>query len=84
MDASVDAVQYYPIIRKYYNSLVRRKNKFVSKNIIAKEIAKIVFYTLKFNTDFNNKFKGKKSEHTKSLQWPRVVSPYAQLISHLA
>ena len=77
MDASVHAIQYYPVIRKYYNSLMRRKNKFVAKNIIAKEIAKIVFYTLKYKTDYNNKFKGKELEHTKSLQWPRITNPDA-------
>ncbi|OGU62419.1 MAG: hypothetical protein A2V66_17170, partial [Ignavibacteria bacterium RBG_13_36_8] len=77
MDAAVHAVQYYPVIKKYYNSLVRRKNKYVARNIIAKEIARIVFYTLKYKSNFNNKFKGKDLEHTKSLQWPRITSPYA-------
>jgi len=74
-DAATHAVQYYPVIRKWYNSKLRKKNKFVAKNILAKEIARIVFYTLKYKSDYNNKFKGKDLEHTKSLQWPRVVSP---------
>ena len=76
-DAAVHALQYYPVIRNYNNSLKRKKNKFVAKTIIAKEIAQIVFYTLKCKTDFNNTFKGRQLEHTKSLQWPRVVSPCA-------
>ncbi len=76
-DAAVHAIQYYPVIRKYNNSLLRKKNKQVAKTIIAKEIAKIVFHVLKKKTNFNNKFKGKDLEHTKSLQWPRVISPYA-------
>ena len=76
-DAAVHALQYYPVIRNYNNSLKRKKNKFVAKTIIAKEIAQIVFYTLKCKTDFNNIFKGRQLEHTKSLQWPRVVSPCA-------
>lgn len=76
-DAAIHAVQYYPVIRKYYNSLLRKKNKFVSRTIIAKEIARVVFYILKYKTDFNNRFKGKELEHTKSLQWPRITSPYA-------
>ena len=75
-DAAIHAVQYYPVIRKYYNSLLRKKNKFVARTIIAKEIAQIVFYTLKYKTDFNNKFKGKQLEHSKSLQWPRITSPW--------
>ncbi|MBK8943665.1 MAG: IS110 family transposase [Ignavibacteriae bacterium] len=76
-DAAVHAIQYYPVIRKYNNSLMRKKNKQIAKTIIAKEIANIVFHVLKYKTNFNNKFKGKVLEHTKSLQWPRVVSPYA-------
>ena len=76
-DAAIHAVQYYPVIRKYNNTLLRKKNKQIAKTIIAKEIAKIVFYILKKETNFNNKFKGKDLEHTKSLQWPRVASPYA-------
>lgn len=76
-DAAIHAVQYYPVIRKCYYSLMRKKNKFVSRTIISKEIARIVFYTLKYKSDFNNKFKGKDLEHSKSLQWPRITSPCA-------
>ncbi len=76
-DAAVHAIHYYPVIRKYNNSLLRKKNKQVAKTIIAKEIAKIVYYVLKTKTNFNNKFKGKDLEHSKSLQWPRVINPYA-------
>ena len=76
-DAAVHAVQYYPVIRKYHNSLLRKKNKQIAKTIIAKEIAEIVFHVLKNKTDFNNKFRGQELQHKKSLQWPRVVNPYA-------
>jgi transposase len=73
-DAAIHAVQYYPVIRKYHSSLLRKKNKQIAKTIIAKEIAEIVYYVLKNKSNFNNKFKGTELEHTKSLQWPRVVS----------
>lgn len=76
-DAAIHAVQYYPVIRKYQNSLLRKKNKQIAKTIIAKEIAQTVYFVLKNKTHFNNKFKGTELEHKKSLQWPRVVSPYA-------
>lgn len=75
-DAAIHAIQYYPVIRKYNNALLRKKNKQIAKTIIAKEIANIVFHVLKYKTNFNNKFKGRDLEHSKSLQWPRVVSPY--------
>ena len=76
-DAAVHAVQYYPVIRKYHSSLLRKKNKQIAKTIIAKEIAEIVYHVLKNKSDFNNKFRGQELEHKKSLQWPRVVSPDA-------
>ncbi len=76
-DAAVHAVQYYPVIRKYHNSLLRKKNKQIAKTIIAKEIAEIVYHVLKNKTNFNNKFKGQELQHQKSLQWPRVVNPDA-------
>jgi transposase len=76
-DAAIHAVQYYPVIRKYHNSLLRKKNKNIAKTIIAKEIAEIVYHVLKNKSDFNNKFKGQELQHKKSLQWPRVVSPDA-------
>ncbi|MDZ7624575.1 MAG: IS110 family transposase [Ignavibacteriaceae bacterium] len=76
-DAAIHAVQYYPVIRKYHNSLLRKKNKQIAKTIIAKEIAEIVYHVLKNKSDFNNKFKGVELQHKKSLQWPRVVNPYA-------
>jgi transposase len=76
-DAAVHAVQYYPVIRKYHASLLRKKNKQIAKTIIAKEIAEIVYHVLKNKTDFNNKFKGQELQHKKSLQWPRITSPDA-------
>jgi len=76
-DAAVHAVHYYPVIRKYHNSLLRKKNKNIAKTIIAKEIAEIVYHVLNNKTDFNNKFKGVELQHKKSLQWLRVVSPDA-------
>ena len=76
-DAAIHAVQYYPVIRKYHNKLLRKKNKQIAKTIISKELAEIVYHVLKNKTDFNNKFKGQELEHKKSLQWPRITSPYA-------
>jgi transposase len=74
-DAAVHAIHYYPVIKKFYNSKLRKKNKFVAKTIISKEIARIVYHVLKKKKFFNNKFKNVELQHTKSLQWPRVISP---------
>jgi len=74
-DAAIHAVQHYPVIRKFHNSKLRKKNKMVAKTIVAKEIARIVYHTLKNNTEFNNRFKGIELQHRKTLQWPRVTNP---------
>lgn len=68
-DAAVHALQYYPVIKRYHNSKLRKKKKQVAKTIIAKELAEIVFHILKNKTNFNNKFKGVELQHKKSLQW---------------
>lgn len=74
-DAAVHALQYYPVIKHYYNSKLRKKKKQVAKAIISKEIARIVYYVLKYKSDFNNKFKGIELKQKKSVQWPRITSP---------
>jgi hypothetical protein len=52
-----------------------RKKKQVAHAILAKEIARIVYYVLKNKSDFNNHFKGIELQKKKSLQWPRITSP---------
>jgi transposase len=74
-DAAVHALQYYPVIKKYHDSKLRKKKKQVAHAIIAKEIARIAFYVLKYKSDFNNHFKGVDLENKKSFQWPRITSP---------
>ena len=74
-DAAVHALQYYPVIKKYHHSKLRKKKKQVAHAIIAKEIARIAFYVLKYKSNFNNHFKGSELEHKKSVQWPRITSP---------
>lgn len=74
-DAAVHALQYYPVIKKYHASKLRKKKKQVAHAILAKEIARIVYYVLKNKTNFNNHFKGIEIEHKKSGQWPRITNP---------
>jgi len=76
-DAATHAIQYYPVIRKYFESRLRKKNKPVAKSIIAKKLARIVYYVLKDKNNFNNKFKGIEIQQKKSFQWPRITSPDA-------
>lgn len=74
-DTAMHAIYYYPVIRKFFESKLRKKNKNVAKTIVSKEIARIVYHTLKNKTNFDNHFKGVELKHKKSLQWPRVTNP---------
>jgi transposase len=76
-EAAFRAVQYYSEIKKYYQSLSRRKHKSIARTLIAKELAKICYHILRNKTDYNNTFKGMKLSREKSMQWPRLVSPDA-------
>lgn len=80
-DIAVHTLQYYPEIKNYYASKLRKKKKQVAKAIISKEIARIVYHVLKNKSEFNNKFKGVELKHKKSAQWPRITSPDTNLVS---
>ncbi len=75
--AAVRAIQYFPEIRAYYLALARRKPPAVARALVAKELARIVYYVLKKQEPFNNTFKGKPLSRTKQPKWPRLVSPSA-------
>ena len=74
-EAAVRAVQYFKEIRQFYQSKERKKHKNIARILVAQQIAKIAFYVLKEQTDFNNIFKGKELSRKKSMQWPRLACP---------
>ena len=76
-DAAVHAVHYFPVIAKFYQSKLRKKNKIVARTIVAKEIARIVYHVLYEQKNFNGCFKGIQLSKMKKQQWPRLASPYA-------
>ena len=73
-DVAVHAIQYYPEIRAFYQKMLRRSNPAIARTIVAKELAKIVFYILKNKSQYRG-FKGQPISRQKSLQWPRLSSP---------
>ena len=73
--AALRAVQYYPEIRAFYQKKARRKNRFVARAIVAKEIARIAYYVLHDQVDFNGTFKGVPLSKLKQPEWPRRASP---------
>jgi transposase len=75
-DASVHAIQYYPEYKRFYQKLARRSNEATARIIVAKELAKIVYYVLKNKTQYKG-LKGQPISRRKSQQWPRLSSPDA-------
>jgi transposase len=73
--AALRAIQYYPEIRAFYQKKARRKNRWVARSIVAKEIARIAYYVLHDQVDFNGTFKGVPLTHLKQPLWPRRASP---------
>lgn len=69
------AIQSLPEIRAVYQRLARRKPRIVARAVIAKELARIVYYVLTKQEAFNGTVKGKPLSRTKQPKWPRLVSP---------
>jgi transposase len=75
-DAAVHAIQYYPEIKAFYQKLARRSSQAVARTVVAKELAKIVYYILKNKEPYRG-FKGQPISRRKSQQWPRLPNPDA-------
>ena len=73
--AAVRAIQYFPEIRAFYQRLCRRKPPVVARAVVAKELARIVYYVLAKQEAFNGTFKGTPLSRTKQPKWPRLASP---------
>jgi len=75
-DASVHAIQYYPEYKRFYQKLARRSNEATARTVVAKELAKIVYYILMNKSQYKG-LKGQPIGRIKSLQWPRLASSFA-------
>ena len=75
--ATIRAMQYFPEIRAFYRAKARRKPIPIARNLVALELARIVYHVLTTREDFNGCFKGRPLSRRKQLQWPRLASPAA-------
>lgn len=73
-DAAVHAIQYYAEYKKFYQKLARHSGEATARTVVAKELAKIVYYVLKNKTTYKG-LKGQPLSRQKSQQWPRLSSP---------
>lgn len=73
--ASVRAIQYFPVIKRFYQKQRRRKPVVVARAIVAAEVGRIVYQVLTTQQDFDGTFRGVPLQRTKTRQWPRLATP---------
>ena len=73
-DAAVHAIQYYPEYKRFFLKRAKRSGDAIARTVVAKELAKIVYYVLKNKTTYKG-LKGQPISRHKSQQWPRLSSP---------
>ncbi|HET8864267.1 MAG TPA: transposase [Gracilimonas sp.] len=74
--AGIGAVSFYPPVRQFYNKICRRSGKHVARTVVAKELARIVYFMLSRNEPYKG-FKGKETPKDTYLNWPHSVSPHS-------
>lgn len=79
--AAVNAYTHYPVIRDFYNQKCRKKNKHLARNLVAKELSRIIYHISKKRCDYDFTFKGRKLTHKKLRYWPHSSSPRTRLAS---
>lgn len=73
-EIAVQAIQNYAEIKRFYQSKLHQSHKTIARTIVAKEMARIVYYMLKEHTEFKT-FKGLTLSKTKKREWLRLPSP---------
>jgi len=71
-EAAIKAMMFYPEIKHFAARLERRATKAIARTVVAKELAKISYYVLSRQEEFNT-FKGVKID--KLRDWPRARKP---------
>jgi transposase len=75
-DAAVHAIEFYPEYKRLFQKRVKHSGEAIARIVVAKELAKIVYYVLKNKTEYKG-LKGQPVSRQKSQQWPRLSSPNA-------
>lgn len=71
-ESAIKAMMYYPEIKAFAARLEERSSKAIARTVVAKELAKIVYYVLTRKQEFKT-FKGITIE--KLRDWPRARKP---------
>lgn len=73
--AAVRAIQHYPEVRAVYQKKRRKKHPKVARAYVAKELARIAYYILKHQKNFDGCFRGQPLKRQKTPTWPRPAGP---------
>lgn len=81
-DAAVHAIHFDPEVRAFYQKVCRRSGPAIARTVVAKELARIVFYMVK-NQSVYRGFKGHPITRPKPAQWPRrrAYAPEVRMVS---
>ncbi|WP_441000699.1 hypothetical protein [Fodinibius sp. SL11] len=73
--AAVSAYTHYKVVKKFYRKIKRRSGKPVARAVVAKELAKGVWYMLTRNEEYKG-FKGRPVRAASQTCWPQPISPH--------
>lgn len=71
--AAINAYSQYGPVKRFYNKIKRRSGKKVARAVVAKELAKIVWYMLTNNEEYKG-FKGHSTRMVSKPSWPQPIS----------
>jgi len=74
--AAVSAYTHYKVVKKFYRKIKRRSGRPVARAVVAKELAKGVWYMLTRNQEYKG-FKGQPVRAASQTCWPQPISPFA-------
>lgn len=74
--AAVSAYTHYKVVKKFYRKIKRRSGRPVARAVVAKELAKGVWYMLTRNEEYKG-FKGQPVRAASQTCWPQPINPHA-------
>jgi transposase len=72
--AAVSAYTHYKVVKNFYRKIKRRSGRPVARAVVAKELAKGVWYMLTRNEEYKG-FKGQPVRAASQTCWPQPISP---------
>ncbi|MDZ7693875.1 MAG: transposase [Balneolaceae bacterium] len=71
---AVSAYTHYKVVKKFYRKIKRRSGRPIARTVVAKELAKGVWYMLTRNEQYKG-FKGQPVRAASQTCWPQPINP---------